>query len=158
MKNSDIYCNDKYIFSTEILISRANFWRQRWLDEKCDKMVYTIRWNQGHCNSNSWILWLATMSLFGSYAKGNAASDSDIDFIIKKGDLVGIKYFSLLEELEDGLNCKIHLITTGFSNKEFLNRIKEDRVLIYEHWTFIPICMEVWNQDLFKTRICEYVH
>ena len=73
------------------------------------------------------------MSLFGSYAKGNAASDSDIDFIIKKGDLVGSKYFSLLEELEDGLNCKIHLITTGFSNKEFLNRIKEDRVLIYEH-------------------------
>lgn len=75
---------------------------------------------------------IAKISLFGSYAKGNATSNSDIDFIIEKGDLIGIKYFSLLEELEDALNCKIDLITTGFSNKEFLNKIKENEVLIYE--------------------------
>jgi hypothetical protein len=75
---------------------------------------------------------IASISLFGSYAKGNATSNSDIDFIIEKGDLIGIKYFSLLEELEDAFNCKIDLITTGFSNKEFLNRIKKDEVLIYE--------------------------
>lgn len=64
--------------------------------------------------------------------KGNATSNRDIDFIIEKGDLIGIKYFSLLEELEDAFNCKIDLITTGFSNKEFLNKIKKDEVLIYE--------------------------
>jgi len=45
--------------------------------------------------------------------------------------LIGIKYFSLLE-LEDAFNCKIDLITPGFSNKEFLNKIKKDEVLIYE--------------------------
>ena len=75
---------------------------------------------------------VASISLFGSYAKGNATSNSDIDFIIEKGDLIGIKYFSLLEELEDAFNCKIDLITTGFSNKEFLNKIKKDEVLIYK--------------------------
>ena len=75
---------------------------------------------------------VASISLFGSYAKGSATSTSDIDFIMEKGDLIGIKYFSFLEELEDALNCKIDLITTGFSNKEFLNKIKEDEVLIYE--------------------------
>lgn len=64
--------------------------------------------------------------------KGNATSNRDIDFIIEKGDLIGIKYFSLLEELEDAFNCKIDLITPGFSNKEFLNKIKKDEVLIYE--------------------------
>lgn len=64
--------------------------------------------------------------------KGNATSNRDIDFIIEKGDLIGIKYFSLLEELEDTFNCKIDLITTEFSNKEFLNKIKKDEVLIYE--------------------------
>lgn len=75
---------------------------------------------------------IASISLFGSYAKGKATPDSDIDFIMDKGDLVGIKYFSLLEELENAFNCKIDLITTGFSNKEFLNNIRKDEVLLYE--------------------------
>ena len=75
---------------------------------------------------------IESISLFGSYAKGNATPNSDIDFIIEKGDLVGIKYFSMLEELENAFNCKIDLITTRFSNKEFLNRIKKDAILIYE--------------------------
>lgn len=75
---------------------------------------------------------IASISLFGPYAKGKATPDSDIDFIMDKGDLVGIKYFSLLEELENAFNCKIDLITTGFSNKEFLNNIRKDEVLLYE--------------------------
>ena len=40
------------------------------------------------------------MYLFGSYAKGQATSRSDLDFIIDKGELIGIQYFSLLNELE----------------------------------------------------------
>lgn len=75
---------------------------------------------------------VSSVRLFGSYAKGNATSDSDIDFIIDKGDLIGIKYFSLLADLENAFDCKIDLITTGFSNKEFLNSIKKDEVLLYE--------------------------
>lgn len=75
---------------------------------------------------------IASISLFGSYAKGNATPNSDIDFIIEKGDLIGIKYFSMLEELENAFNCKIDLITTEFSNKEFSNKIKKDAVLIYK--------------------------
>lgn len=75
---------------------------------------------------------VASISLFGSYATGKATSSSDIDFIIEKGDLIGIKYFSLLEELENAFQCKIDLITTGFSNKEFLNKIKKDEVKLYE--------------------------
>lgn len=75
---------------------------------------------------------IARISLFGSYAKQKATNDSDIDFIIDKGDLVGIQYFSLLNELEDVFHCEIDLITTGFSNKEFLNNIQKEEILIYE--------------------------
>ena len=75
---------------------------------------------------------IKSISLFGSYAKGKATSNSDIDFIIDKGELIGIKYFSFLEDLEHAFDCKIDLITTEFSNKEFLNAIKKDEVLIYE--------------------------
>ena len=72
------------------------------------------------------------ISLFGSYAKGNATVDSDLDFIIDKGDLVGIQYFSLLNDLKNTFNCDVDLITTEFSNKEFLNAIHKDEVLLYE--------------------------
>ena len=72
------------------------------------------------------------ISLFGSYAKGKATSTSDIDFIMDKGDLIGIKYFSLLDDLENAFDCEIDLITTGFSNKEFLSKIKNEEVLLYE--------------------------
>lgn len=73
-----------------------------------------------------------SISLFGSYAKGQATSRSDLDFIIDKGELIGIQYFSLLNELENAFNCKIDLITTGFSNKEFLDKIHKDEVVLYE--------------------------
>ena len=49
-----------------------------------------------------------------------------------KGYLVGLQYFSLLNKLENAFNCKVDLITTGFSNKDFLNRIHNEEVLLYE--------------------------
>lgn len=75
---------------------------------------------------------VAKISLFGSYAKGKATDESDLDFIMDKGDLVGLQYFSLLNKLENAFNCKVDLITTSFSNKDFLNRIHNEEVLLYE--------------------------
>ena len=95
-------------------------------------MVYTIDEIKFIVVSIAKTYGVSSVSLFGSYAKGTATSDSDIDFIIDKGDLIGIKYFSLLEDLENAFDCKIDLITRGFSNKEFLNSIKKDEVLLYE--------------------------
>jgi len=75
---------------------------------------------------------VAKISLFGSYAKGNASEESDLDFIMDKGDLVGLQYFSLLKKLENAFDCDIDLITNGFSNKDFLNKIHKEEVLLYE--------------------------
>ena len=75
---------------------------------------------------------ISSISLFGSYAKGNATSNSDIDFIIEKGDLIGINYFSLLKDLENAFDCKIDLITSEFSNKDFINHIKKNEILLYK--------------------------
>lgn len=96
------------------------------------KMVHTIEEIKNIVSPIAKNYGVESISLFGSYAKGKATNKSDMDFIIEKGDLIGIKYFSLLTDLENALNCKIDLITTGFSNKEFLKKIKKDEVLIYE--------------------------
>ncbi|WP_407461972.1 nucleotidyltransferase family protein [Methanobrevibacter sp.] len=74
-----------------------------------------------------------SISLFGSYAKGNANEDSDLDFVMDKGELRGlIQYMSLVEDLEEEFNCHVDLVSKGSSNKKFLNAIREDEVLLYE--------------------------
>ena len=76
---------------------------------------------------------LSDLRLFGSYAKGNATEESDIDLIMNTGGVIGfIKYSSLLHKLEDVFGCSIDLITNDFSNKEFLKKIKKEEIVLYE--------------------------
>lgn len=71
--------------------------------------------------------------LFGSYAKGTANPNSDVDLRIERGSLRGLFALSGLRiDLEEGLNKEVDLLTTGSLDKEFLNRIKNDEVLIYD--------------------------
>jgi len=74
-----------------------------------------------------------SVSLFGSYSKGEAKEGSDVDLIIDAGKirtLWGLSGFRL--DVEDALNLSVDLVTTGSSDKEFLNIIKPDEVLLYE--------------------------
>lgn len=73
------------------------------------------------------------LSLFGSYAKGEADENSDVDFLVEKGKILGlIKYLSFVYALEDALNCHVDLVTATSSDKNFIDRIKTDEVTIYE--------------------------
>ena len=74
-----------------------------------------------------------SMSLFGSYARGEATDDSDVDFYIDKGKIKGLlDYIGFVQDLEDAFKCKVDVITTGIEDKNFLEVIKKDGVLIYE--------------------------
>lgn len=76
---------------------------------------------------------VARMSLFGSYARGEADENSDVDLLIERGNLRGmIKYFSFVYELEDELGCHVDVVTTGISDREFLANIEREGVLLYE--------------------------
>ena len=73
------------------------------------------------------------MSLFGSYARGDANDKSDVDIFIERGNMKGlIKYFSFVNELEDILNCHVDVVTTGIQDKKFLSEIAKDEILLYE--------------------------
>ena len=73
-----------------------------------------------------------TFSLFGSYARGEATDDSDLDFVMDKGDLRGLQYVSLVQDLEDEFDCHVDVISKGSSNKKFLEAVSKDEVLLYE--------------------------
>ena len=70
--------------------------------------------------------------LFGSYAKGQADSQSDIDLIIDKGDIHTYRdYFHFHQELEDSLGTKVDLTSEEGMFPKFFNLIKNDRIMLY---------------------------
>ena len=74
-----------------------------------------------------------SISLFGLYARGEATEDSDVDILIDRGDIYSLlEYSGFINSLEDVLECNVDVVTTGSNNKDFLENISKDVVLIYE--------------------------
>ena len=70
--------------------------------------------------------------LFGSYARGDADSNSDIDLRIDKGTIRGLQMSGLAADLEDAFGMAVDLVPTGSLDSKFLQSISDDEVLLYE--------------------------
>lgn len=76
---------------------------------------------------------LAKVSLFGSYARGDAVSDSDIGLRIDKGRLRGLFQLSGLKlDLEERLGVKVDVLTTESLDGDFIDRIRAEEAVLYE--------------------------
>ena len=74
------------------------------------------------------------VSLFGSYARGNARQDSDIDLRIDKGRIRGLfKLSGFHLDLEERLKIHVDVLTTESLDDKFLKRISEEEIILYEH-------------------------
>ena len=72
------------------------------------------------------------LGLFGSYARGEAKEESDLDFLINEGNMRGlIQYMSFVNDLEDAFGCHVDVVMDGIRDQEFLNAIKKDEVVLY---------------------------
>ena len=57
---------------------------------------------------------IARLGIFGSYARGEANEDSDLDFIMDTDGLIGmIQYNAIIRKLEEEFGCHVDIITTG---------------------------------------------
>ena len=74
----------------------------------------------------------ARIFLFGSYARGNADGNSDIDLRIDKGAIRGFQLGGLAADLEDAFGIAVDLIPTGSLDADFLKSISKDEVLLYD--------------------------
>jgi len=71
--------------------------------------------------------------MFGSYARGDATDNSDVDLRVDKGSLHGMFALSgLYTEIQEVLQIKVDLLTTGSLDDDFLRKIQKEEVLIYE--------------------------
>ena len=63
--------------------------------------------------------------LFGSVVRGDAAADSDVDFLVRLDDDRSlIEHIALIRELEDLLGCRVDVVT-----EDALHRVIRARVL-----------------------------
>ncbi len=71
--------------------------------------------------------------LFGSYARGDATENSDVDLRIEKGkvkDLFTLSGFRL--DIIEALGVKTDVLSVLPESKAFCDNLKHDEVLIYE--------------------------
>lgn len=70
--------------------------------------------------------------LFGSYARGEATVNSDLDFRVDKGSAKGLLALGgLYADLEDSFQKELDVLTTGSLDGKFLKTIAGEEVLIY---------------------------
>ena len=84
---------------------------------------------------------LAAVYLFGSYARGDATSDSDVDLLVDlTGSTVrGIVFGALYNDLREALGIEIDLVTVASLNQptqrrsqlHFREHVQKERVMIY---------------------------
>ena len=70
--------------------------------------------------------------LFGSYAKGKATEESDVDLLVSTS-VTGMRFYEIVEALREGLKKKVDLLNVEQlkDNLELLNEILKDGIKVY---------------------------
>ena len=70
--------------------------------------------------------------LFGSYAKGKATENSDVDLLIAT-PISGMKFYDLVEAIREALHKKVDILNREQlnNNPKLINEILKDGIKIY---------------------------
>jgi len=67
--------------------------------------------------------------LFGSYSRGEASDNSDVDLRVDLGDnMKGLAVAEFYADLEEALGCSLDVMTTRQLSASFLKHIQNDEV------------------------------
>ncbi len=70
--------------------------------------------------------------VFGSYAKGIAGPDSDVDLLIEPGEITSyFRFATMAVDMENALGKEVDVVSSGCSPR-FIERIRKDLVTISE--------------------------
>jgi predicted nucleotidyltransferase len=69
---------------------------------------------------------IQSMALFGSYARDENSSDSDVDIMVEFKDAIGFKFTDLADELEKTLNLKVDLVSKNGIKAKYFEYLKQD--------------------------------
>lgn len=96
-------------------------------------MIYTINQIREIASPIAASYGVKKMSLFGSYARGEATEESDIDLLVDRaGMAAGWAIGGLYSDLREALGKELDMVTTAGAEGAFLARIHRDEVTLYE--------------------------
>ena len=72
--------------------------------------------------------------LFGSYARGEASEDSDVDILVSfdKNTRIGMKFITIVNSLESILQRQVDLVEEGSLLPWVKPFVDKEKILIYE--------------------------
>lgn len=77
------------------------------------------------------VLKVRQLGLFGSYARGDATSESDVDFLVEFEDATTFdNYFELKELIEAELNLPIDLVTRKAIKTRIFDHVKREIIYV----------------------------
>ncbi|HOF43287.1 MAG TPA: nucleotidyltransferase domain-containing protein [Bacilli bacterium] len=114
-------------------VENRNKYIMELIDSDVNRSVYTIKEIKNIIKPILNKHGITDINLFGSYARGDARPDSDIDIYCDKGNIrTLIDQVVLEEELENALNKKIDLVfNTARMNQSFRDNIMEDMIKLW---------------------------
>jgi predicted nucleotidyltransferase len=71
-------------------------------------------------------------ALFGSFARGEANEESDIDLLVRFSKPIGWAFYGIADELERALGRKVDLATENMIGKRIRESVFRDLKVIYE--------------------------
>lgn len=95
-------------------------------------MIYTIEQIRNIAAPIAQSYGVKSLSLFGSYARGEATESSDIDLLVDCGAIrSAFQMGGLYADLSESLGKSLDLVTLDHRDKDFLGRIRADERRLY---------------------------
>ena len=73
---------------------------------------------------------IASLAIFGSYARNEQNIDSDVDILVEFDEKIGSEFILLADEIEQKLGQRIDLVSKNGIKEKYFNRIKSDLIYV----------------------------
>lgn len=73
---------------------------------------------------------LSQLGIFGSYVRGDATLESDIDVLVDFNDKIGIEFISLVFDIEDLFNTKVDVVSKGGIKPTYFEFVAQDLIYV----------------------------
>lgn len=73
---------------------------------------------------------IRSIAIFGSYARNEQSSESDLDLLVEVNGKIGLKFVDLAEEIEELLGIKVDLVSKNGIKEKYFNSIKPELIYV----------------------------